>query len=249
MERLLPLREAFASLRLNRSAGVELLYNSCYNKMYGIAFSVVRNEQTSEDIVHNVCYKLLTMDAALLPASNEAAWLYSVVKNEALSALRKESRLIPSDAVKEIAFTDKSIDDYVDTDAFYSMIKSLDDTRKTVVTLKILGGFTHKEIAQMLNKPVGTVQWIYNTSVKKLKAVLYSLLCAVVATFVAAFARGVVYYQNLSASADSGSSSGGFYIDRLFVAITVILVALTVTLIVFIKNSYKLPTKATAKRV
>ena len=83
------LKEIFAIMRKNRRVGVELIYNSYYNKMYGIAFSIVKNETITEDIVHNVCYKFLTMKEDLFPNSHEATWLYSVIKNESLMILRK----------------------------------------------------------------------------------------------------------------------------------------------------------------
>ncbi|MBR2442035.1 MAG: hypothetical protein IKB20_03115 [Clostridia bacterium] len=67
-------------------------------------------------------------------------------------------------------------------DMYYSMIKGLKDEQQQVVTLKVLGGYTHKEISVMLGKPIGTIQWIYNTSVKKLRIVLSSILIFIAMT-------------------------------------------------------------------
>ena len=71
------------------------------------------------------------------------------------------------------------------------MIKGLNEDQRLIVTLKVIGGFTHKEIAQMLQKPIGTVQWIYNVSIKKLRIALSSLLLSFVA-FVTLFAERLV---------------------------------------------------------
>ena len=249
MDKTMPLKEIFDLMRRDRKAGVRAIYASYYNKMYGIAFSVVRNETLTEDVVQNVCYKLLTVKGELFPVSNESAWLYSVVKNEALTVLRKEKKTVPSNQIRETEFTDSSIDDYVNMEAFHSMIRSLNDTQRTIVTLKVLGGFTHKEIAELLNKPVGTVQWIYNTSIKKLKAVICSLFSAIFALFVAAFVEGIIYYQNLSATSDSSAGVTVFYIDYVFAVLVAVLVILIIGVIIFIKNSQKIPTKATKKSV
>ena len=59
--------------------GVELLYKNHYNKMYGVAFSIVKKEDVSQDIVHNVIYKLMLLETSKFPASNELTWLYKVV--------------------------------------------------------------------------------------------------------------------------------------------------------------------------
>lgn len=157
-------------------SGVELLYNHHYNKIYGIAFSIVKNEVASEDIVHCVAVKLLQLDKEKFPIKFESAWLYSVVKNEALMYLRKNKREVRIDSIVPASLHDKSIDDFVNMDCYYSMIKDLNEKQKEIVTLKVLGGFTHREIAEMVGKPTGTVQWIYNTAIKKLRYVLSSLL-------------------------------------------------------------------------
>jgi hypothetical protein len=36
-------------------------------------------------------------------------------------------------------------------------------------TLKLIGNLKYREIASLLNKPMGTVQWIYNNAIKKLR--------------------------------------------------------------------------------
>lgn len=243
------LKEIFAIMRKNRRVGVELIYNSYYNKMYGIAFSIVKNETITEDIVHNVCYKFLTMKEDLFPNSHEATWLYSVIKNESLMILRKGKMYLPLEKIKGICLEDKNINDYVDMDAYYSIIKPLNDTQKTIITLKVLGGFTHKEIAAMINKPIGTVQWLYNTSIKKLKMILSSLISVLAIVFIVTVAEGILYYQNLSISNDSSLGANNFYIDYLFITLIILLSLITSGLIIFIKKSYKIPTKATKKLI
>lgn len=81
----------------NQREGVDLLYKYHYNKMYAIAFSIVKKEDLSQDIVHNVVYKLLLLDASKFPVSSELTWLYTVVKNESLMLLRNSKPIIPFD--------------------------------------------------------------------------------------------------------------------------------------------------------
>ncbi len=148
--------------------------------MYGIAFSIVKKEDASEDIVHNVICKLLLLNPSKFPISSELTWLYTVVKNESLIFLRNDKHISFDAVAIEPIVEDKDIHDFIDMDSYYSMIKGLRDEQQQVVTLKVLGGYTHKEIFQMLGKPIGTIQWIYNTSIKKLKIILTSVMAAVV---------------------------------------------------------------------
>ena len=116
--------EIFTLMRKGqKSEGVTLLYNNHYNRMFGVAFSMVKNEDISNDIIHNVVYKLLKIEESKLPTSNEFAWLYTVVKNEALMFLRNERPVLSLDDVAAPLTDDISIREFVDMDEFYSMIK------------------------------------------------------------------------------------------------------------------------------
>ena len=174
--------EIFELLRNGeRHRGVDLLYKHHYNKMYGIAFSIVKKEDVSQDIVHNVIYRLMLLETNKFPSSNELTWLYTVVKNEALMIFRQNKPTVPlEDMIAEPIVEDKDIRDLVDMDAYYSMVKGLNEKQREIVTLKVLGGYTHKEIAKMLGKPIGTIQWIYNSSIKLLKISLFPIMTAIV---------------------------------------------------------------------
>ena len=38
-----------------------------------------------------------------------------------------------------------------------------------IVTLHVISGFKHREIADLLEKPIGTVLWTYNNALAKMK--------------------------------------------------------------------------------
>ena len=163
---------AFSLMREGRTNdGVELLYKKCYAQMYGMAFSILKDKNDSHDVVHNVVVKLLSLRNENLPHTNELGWLYSVVKNESLDFLKSKTRIVLDDELlSDFKYEDEAISSMINNDVYHRMISSLDKERQDVVTLKVLGGFTHREIAEILGKPMGTVQWLYATAMVKLKA-------------------------------------------------------------------------------
>ncbi len=173
--------------------GAALLYRHYYKTMYGIAFSVLKRDDDCQDVIHNIVCKFLRLDASKFPDNHGLSWLYTVTKNEALMFLRKEPALESVDEISAIVEEDKNIRDYVDMDSYYAMISGLNDVQKQVVTLKVLGGCTHREIAEMLGKPVGTIQWIYNSSIKKLKILLSVLFAATVFAWAKCISKIVDY--------------------------------------------------------
>lgn len=171
MERM-ELKPIITLIKNNNREGVELLYKHYFQLMYGVAFSVVKNKEDSYDIVQNVMLKLFNLDREKFPQKGEVSWLYTVVKNEALMLIRKERKKVDIDNIIEQGELDSDIESFVDMEAYYAMLEGLNEKEKEIVTLKVLGGLSHKEISQILGKPIGTIQWIYNVSIKKLRMTL-----------------------------------------------------------------------------
>lgn len=163
------IKDIFSDIKLQRKNIFKDLYDNYFRMIYGIAFSVCKNEAMSYDVVQNVMLKLFTISDDRFPTSNELTWLYTLTKNEALQILRKEKVVLDIDEFGDMPSLNTEIDDFIDMDNFYSIISCLNDKQKKIVTLKILGDMTHKEISQLLNMKIGTVQWIYNTAIVKLR--------------------------------------------------------------------------------
>lgn len=189
----LKIQTIFDLIKNKEPRGFELLYEQHFRMIYGIAYSVTADEQMSKDAVQNVLLKLYQLEPNKFPKAHELTWLYTVTKNEALQLLRKEKSSVSMDVMGELPVMDKGIEEFADLNTYYSLIEPLSSQQKQVVTLKVLGGLSHKEIAQMLDRPIGTIQWIYNTSIKQLRIALYALSVPVVA-FGAAFLYKLTSY-------------------------------------------------------
>lgn len=174
--------------------GFSAFYDEWYNMMYSVAFSVLGNREASEDSIQRVAKKLYLLDAEKFPISGHYSWLYRVVKNESLNNTEKEGEDI---AELKIGYHDKDIEKFVNMDSYYSMIVGLSEKQKEIVTLKVIGGLTHKEIAQMLGKKVGTVQWTYNVAVHKLRISL-SALASLVAVYFGSVVSRIIFIKGSS---------------------------------------------------
>lgn len=240
------LKEIFEMLRNGDKKGVELLFSLYYNKMFGVAYSILKNRQKSEDVVSSVFCKLLALNKDSFPSKGESSWLYTVVKNEALSYTRADKPTSPLDDATDVKMPTNSIDDFVDMDNFYSLVSKLDSKREKIVTLKILGGYTHKEIAEMLNMKIGTVQWLYATSITKLKVIVSSLM-AIIFTLLpfGLLELAVVNMPKKGADSSTITSSDGRWIFVITVA-CVIVACIGLLIFVCTKN-FKTPTKYRSK--
>ena len=148
------LHQIFTNLRNNKEKSFNELYEK-YNKLiYAIAFAILKNKENSEDIVQIVFTKIYGLEAEKLPTSNEASWLYTLTKNEALNYIRKQKNEVNLEEIENIPYDDNEIQEIIDRDAYNRIIKKLSPQEKEIVNLKILGDMKFKDIAKLLDMPI-----------------------------------------------------------------------------------------------
>ena len=169
------LKKFFCEMKLDNKSIFEEFYSKYKKLVYGIAFSILKNKEDSEDITQIVFSKIYSLNTEKLPTKNYASWLYSLTKNETISYLRKKNNNINLDNIYDIKDYNNDIDNVIDEIEFNRLISKLNDTEKQIVTLKIIGGFSFDEIGKFLNLPSGTVKWKYYKSINSLKVLLGNL--------------------------------------------------------------------------
>lgn len=135
------IKKIIGMIKNRKSQGFEMLYNNYFRFMFGIAYSVLKNKDDCYDVIQNVLLRMCALDESLFPTDHEFKWLQTVVKNEALMYLRREKVTSPLEDAIELPVQDKAIEDFVDMESFYSMTASLNEKQRTVVTMKVLGGY------------------------------------------------------------------------------------------------------------
>lgn len=183
------LHEIFINLRKKQQDAYNKLYENYYKLIYGIVFSILKNKDDSEDITHEIFTKIYKLDVNKLPTNNESSWLFTVSKNECYLYLRKSKPNINIEEIYEIPESLNYLDEIIDIEYYNKLIKGLKEDEKLIVSLKVLSNFTFNKIAQIMNIPIGTVQWKYYKAINSLKISVSSLVGAVIA-FVIVVARG-----------------------------------------------------------
>ncbi len=247
------IKQILCQIRAGDPAGFELLYQHYFRFLFSVAYSVMGREEDCYDVIQSVMLRLYQLDEKLFPSDHELSWLKTVVKNEALMYLRREKKAVPLEETAELPVLDQRIEDLVDMDAFHALTASLDERQKKVVSMKILGDMTHREIAQLLSIPIGTVQWIYATSIKKLRRCLTALAALVVVFGCGAGYQLFQFLQTPSqAPGDVGISSVPASQPEaspwLVVSLVLFLLALGGCAL-FLKFSDRIPTKRLTSRI
>lgn len=147
----------------------EELYTECRELVYRIAFSILKNKENAEDVMQDVFTKIVVMPKEKLPREKEASWLYSVTKNEAISYIRKNRKEICLEEIYELIDEDTNIEDIIEKEDYQKLISGLNKEEQEIISLKVLSKLKFRQIAILLNIPIGTVQWKYYKAVQFLK--------------------------------------------------------------------------------
>ena len=168
------LHTIFCKIETDKELYFNKLYENYRGLIYAIAFSILKNREDSEDVVQKVYIKIWNMENQKLPKNNEASWLYSITKNEAIDFIRNRKSSLNIDEIYYIS-EDDELNEIIDRDNYNKIIEKLNPDEQEIVSLKILSNLSFKEISQMLNIPESTAKWKYYKSMHTLKLLLGNL--------------------------------------------------------------------------
>lgn len=158
----------------------EKFYNSAKQLVYKVAFSYLKNQEDCDDLVQDVFIKIYNLKNDKLPSYNELSWLYSITKNSSINFIKSRKPELPTDEVFEIQDTRDELEQIIDRDKFNNLIYNLPYKEKEIITLKILGEFSFKEIASLLDMKIANVKWYYYKSIKTLRLALGNMAMCII---------------------------------------------------------------------
>ena len=147
--------------------GFEGFYNTYVSFIFTVALSVCKAEDLANEIVDDVLIKIWNSAETLKDIKNPDAWLYTVTLNFAKSKIKQKRENLP--LTEEIVSKNDSYKKVLDKDSFYFLIKPLSLFEQEIFVLRFLRDKTFKEIARIMNRPIGTITSVYYTSLKKIK--------------------------------------------------------------------------------
>lgn len=131
-------RQAFAAI-----------YTQHHAKMEHAAIRILKDQSDAEDAVQNAFMQVIRHfeKTYQIPCEDLPFWLISIVKNEAYMILRKKKRTAPLEDWSGVSEKAADVSDYA---ALVALFAGLPDTYRRVLEMKVLLGYTDKEISARL---------------------------------------------------------------------------------------------------
>jgi RNA polymerase sigma-70 factor (ECF subfamily) len=160
----------------------EVFYDRHAGAAYSLAYRIVGSRSAAEDVTQEALLSIWRSGARYDRARGSVrAWTLGIVRNRAIDLLRKESGRSPQLATGGGELLERSAaEELTESEALRretarevrGAIEDLPDDQSQVIRLAYYGGFSHSEIAEMLNQPLGTVKGRMRLAMEKIRATL-----------------------------------------------------------------------------
>lgn len=152
---------------------MEKLYSVTRDAVYGYALSILKNSHDAEDVLHD-CYLCVYRSAdGYVSSGKPMAWIFTIVRNLCIDKQRSHSRYsdIPEEDWEGYLTANAQIS-HEDKIVLAHCIRDLAKDEREILLLHVLSGLKHREIAQMMDRPLSTILSKYHRTLKKLKRLL-----------------------------------------------------------------------------
>lgn len=154
--------------------------NRYYKSVYSLLAYLSRDRNIAEDLTQDTFTSAWSSIKNYRGQASLKTWLHRIAYNKFLDSQRKVS----CTSVLVTGLKEKKGDVRVVSEPFgeaakdehslilFEAMRKLDHVEYTAIVLHYIQDFSYREIAAMLDEPVGTVKWRTSQAIKKLKEIL-----------------------------------------------------------------------------
>jgi RNA polymerase sigma-70 factor (ECF subfamily) len=118
---------------------------------------MTRSHPDAEDLVQETYLRALRSFDRFTPGTNARAWLFTILHRARVDALRRMGRAIPTQELPEDGPAAPPVPESFVLGGLERAIQALPEGLRSAVLLRDVEGFSYKEIAEILEVPLGTV--------------------------------------------------------------------------------------------
>ncbi len=153
----------------------EGVVSRCYRPLYQFAFSLARNEADASDLTQQTFYIWATKGHQLRDEAKVRPWLFTTLHREFLKTQRKQARFPHHElrqGDRELPTIAPVAINQLDADQVLQALAQLDELFQAPLALFYLEDYSYKQIAEILEVPIGTVKSRLARGIAQLEKIL-----------------------------------------------------------------------------
>ena len=173
--------EVMVLLRDGNPDAFEVFYDRHGGAAYSLAYRIAGDRNVAEDITQEAFMSIWRSRTKFdRERGSVRAWVLGIVHHRAIDALRRNSghqrRQASAEGIEERfeapERTEVEVARRDEAAEVREVMQTLPGDQREVVRLAYFGGFTHTQIAEMLDTPIGTVKGRMRLGLEKMRRVL-----------------------------------------------------------------------------
>lgn len=175
-------------LNAGKQSAYSKLIDDYQQRVFATCISFVPNKEDAEDIAQEVFVEVFNSIGKFKGHSKLSTWIYRIATNKCLEFIRKKNTKkrfaflqsimgneIPMDKTKY--FTEMNhpgiiLENKEKSETLFLAINQLSEDQRAVFTLSKIDGMSHKEIGEIINKSVSSVEALMFRAKKNLQGLL-----------------------------------------------------------------------------
>jgi RNA polymerase sigma-70 factor (ECF subfamily) len=156
------------------------LYQQYGNLVYSLSLRVLRQPVMAEEITQDIFLKLWRQPDRWNPSLGQfSSWLLTITRNAAIDRLRREGRQATLASWEQSDEADHRLSDadsfvagqvnWVNGQVLRRLLQNLPPEQRQLIELAFYDGYTHSELAELLQLPLGTVKTRLRMGMQKLR--------------------------------------------------------------------------------
>lgn len=169
--------ELVMALRNRDKAGAEALYDMYSSSLYGIIFRIVQHEEIAEDLLQDTFVRIWNSFSSYDASKGRLfTWMVNIARNISIDKTRSKDFRNSSkteDIENNVLSLDMQSSNSLnpETVGLKELVAKLKPEQKIVLDMVYFRGFTHAEVSEELEIPLGTVKTRLRNAIISLRKV------------------------------------------------------------------------------
>ena len=161
-----PLEDVLARVALGDERAFEALYDRMADVVFGVIRRVLRDPAQSEEVAQEVLVEVWRTATRFDPErGNATTWILTMAHRRAIDRVRseqsstdREQAVAAASSITEYDEVAETVTTNLEVEQVRRCLEQLTDLQRESITLAYYGGHTYREVAELLDLPLGTVK-------------------------------------------------------------------------------------------
>lgn len=129
--------------------------------------AIIKDEQLSEDLLQDTYMRFLERIDQYRNGANPYAYLVTIGRRLAIDTYHQRKKEVISEELINHQVYEEEV--HEENNDLFKLLDKLSKDEREVVVLHVINDLKFRDVADIMDRPLGTVLWIYQKAMKKLK--------------------------------------------------------------------------------